>query len=163
MKLVILSDSHDNIWAFDQAAGTIGQADAVIHCGDLCSPFMIPRLADAAQGKPVHIVWGNNDGDKRLLMVQANKAGNVIMHGDIAELELGGMHIAVNHYPEVARALAKSGQYDLVCYGHDHTANEEWLGNTLLLNPGEVMGLMGARTLVVLDTDDRKVKWVELD
>lgn len=163
MKLIILSDSHDNIWAFDQAAGMIRQADAVIHCGDLCSPFMIPRLADAAQGKHVHIVWGNNDGDKRLLMVQANKAGNVSIHGDIALLELGGMQIAVNHYPEVARALAKSGQYDLVCYGHDHTAHEEWFGKTLLLNPGEVMGLMGKRTLVVLDTGDRKVKWVELD
>lgn len=162
MKLAILSDSHDNIWALDQAAGAIGQAEAVIHCGDLCSPFMIPRLAHSANGRPVHIVWGNNDGDKRLLMLQASKVGNVEIHGDIAELELGGLRIAVNHYPEVARALAKSNQYDLVCYGHDHTAHEERLGDTLLLNPGEVMGLMGKRSLVLLETDGRKVNWIEL-
>jgi putative phosphoesterase len=162
MKLVILSDSHDNIWALDQATATIGQADAVIHCGDLCSPFMIPRLAQAAHGRKVHIVWGNNDGDKRLLMVQANKAGNVEIHGEIAELNLGGLQIAVNHYPEVGRALSKSGQYDLVCYGHDHAAHEEWVGNTLLLNPGEVMGLMGRRSLVLLETEERRINWIDL-
>jgi hypothetical protein len=70
--------------------------------------------------------------------------------------------VALTHYPEVARALAASGLYDLVCYGHDHTAHEERLGNTVLLNPGEVMGLRGHSTFAHYVTRSRKVAWVEL-
>lgn len=163
MKLVILSDTHDNIWAFDQAVGAISEGQAVLHCGDLCAPFMIPRLAEAANGSPVHIVWGNNDGDKRLLMVQANKFDNVHIHGELAELEFDGVRVAVNHYPEIGRALASGETYDLVCYGHDHTAHHETIGQTHLLNPGEIMGLNGRRTLAVFNTESRTVNYVELD
>jgi uncharacterized protein len=162
MLLTILSDSHDNIWALDQASNIISQSDVILHCGDLCSPFMIPRLVQAADGKPIHIVWGNNDGDKRLLMAQANKTSSVVIHGDIAILELGGIKLAMNHYPEIGRALAASGQFDLVCYGHDHTAFEERLGLTQLLNPGEIMGLFGRRTLAQFDTVQKIVRWFEL-
>lgn len=162
MKLVILSDTHDNIWALDEAVEVISRGEAVLHCGDLCSPFMIPRLAQAAGSSPVHVVWGNNDGDKRLLMVQAEKTDNVHIHGEFADLELGGLRVAVNHYPEVGRALASGNVYDLVCYGHDHTAHHEKVEQTDLLNPGEMMGLMGKRTLVVYDTADRSLEWVEI-
>lgn len=162
MLLAILSDTHDNIWAFDKAVDDISQSDAVIHCGDLCSPFMIPRLAAAASGKPVHIVWGNNDGDKRLLMVQADKVSSMTIHGDLAIVELAGRKIAVNHYPEIGRALAESGKYDLVCYGHDHTAHVEKIGVTTLLNPGELMGLNGRRTMVVFNTDTESINWIEI-
>jgi len=80
----------------------------------------------------------------------------------LAEIELDGLKIAMNHYPKIARGLAASGRYDLVCYGHDHTAYEEWLGETLLLNPGEIMGLNGRSTLAILDTATRFVEWVVL-
>ncbi len=162
MILAILSDTHDNIWAFDRAVEAINDADAVIHCGDLCSPFMIPRLAEAASGKPVHIVWGNNDGDKRLLMVQANKTGSVTIHGDFAVIEFGSRKIAINHYPEIGRALAESGIFDLVCYGHDHTAYEGKIGRTTLLNPGEIMGLYGRRTMAFYDTENQTVTSMEI-
>ncbi len=40
MKLAILSDTHDNVWALRVALTHLSRAEAVIHCGDLCSPFM---------------------------------------------------------------------------------------------------------------------------
>jgi putative phosphoesterase len=163
MKLAILSDTHDNIWMLDKVGAQLSQVKVLLHCGDICSPFMIPRLAQTADNRPVHIVWGNNDGDKRLLMVQAEKTRNIQIHGELAELVLDGVKIAVNHYPEIGRALAHSGQYDLVCYGHDHSAHEEKIGDTLLLNPGEVMGLMGRRTMAIYDTRKKELTWVELD
>lgn len=162
MKLAILSDTHDNIWAFDLAKDHMKTADAVLHCGDLCSPFMIPRLSQAAAGKAVHIVWGNNDGDKRLLMAQAGKVNNVLIHGEFADISLGGMQIFLNHYPEIAMAVAESDVYDMVCYGHDHTAHQSTVGKTILLNPGEIMGLNGKRTMVLIDTNTREIEWVEI-
>jgi putative phosphoesterase len=162
MKIAVLSDSHDNIWKLAAAMPHLAAADVVIHCGDLIAPFMILRLIKGTGSKPVHIVWGNNDGDKGLIAQVAAKAENIQLHGDFAHLELGGLKIAANHYPKIARTLAEAGCYDVVCYGHDHTAHVEWVGETLLLNPGELMGLQGRSTIALLETETREVEFVEI-
>ncbi len=91
MKIAIVSDSHDNIWKLAAAMPHLAEADAVIHCGDLVAPFMIIRLIKGTDGKPVHLVWGNNDGDKGLIAEVASQAENITLHGDFAHLELGGL------------------------------------------------------------------------
>ncbi|HOA24728.1 MAG: metallophosphoesterase [Aggregatilineales bacterium] len=152
MQIAICSDIHDNIWKLETALQMMRDVEALIFCGDFCAPFTLTQLAEGING-PVHAVLGNNDGDPRLLLAMAQKAGNATLHGQFAELELGGRRIAVNHYPEIARGLAASGQYDVVCYGHDHTLHEERVGETLLVNPGEIMGRFGRSTFMLLDTD----------
>ncbi len=67
MRIAVISDSHDNIWKLDAAMTCLRGAQAVIHCGDICSPFMIRRLGEGLAGVPLHIIWGNNDGDKLLM------------------------------------------------------------------------------------------------
>ena len=162
MKIGILSDSHDNIWKLDLALPYLAKTDVVIHCGDLIAPFMIKRLAAGLKQIPVHIVWGNNDGDKTLLTKFASESDNITIHGDLAELEYGGKKIAVSHYPEIARSLAESGEYDLVCYGHDHTAHHEMIGETLLVNPGELMGMNGRSTIAIFDTETSNLEYIKL-
>jgi hypothetical protein len=162
MLLAILSDTHDNIWAMQAALPRIAQADAAIHCGDLCSPFMLKQLGEGMGGKPVHMVWGNNNGDILLIQGIAAQLGNVTLHGELAELQLGGVRVAVNHYPGIARGLAASGHYDLVCFGHTHKAHQETVGECLLLNPGEMMGLYGRRSFAYYDTAARKAEFVEV-
>lgn len=162
MRIAIISDTHDNIWKLAEAIPHLQSSAAVIHCGDLCSPFIVKRLQDGLGDIPVHIVWGNNDGDKRLITQIAAKSGSIHLHGDFAELDHGGISIAVTHYPEIARAVAQSSRYHLVCYGHDHTAHQENLGKTLLLNPGEVMGLNGRSSLVVLETAGMQLETIDL-
>jgi putative phosphoesterase len=162
MKIAVLSDSHDNLWKLDAAAAEIASADVVIHCGDLCSPFMVRRLGQLAAGKPVHIVWGNNDGDTFEIGHAAAGFPSVSLHGQLAEIGLAEVRVAVNHYPQIARGLARSGLYDLVCYGHDHQRFEGTEGNCVLLNPGELMGMKGVSTLAVFDTTSREIAWIEL-
>ena len=161
MRLAILSDIHDNIWKLDEVLAQASEADVLIFCGDFCAPFTLTQIAQGLGG-PVHAVWGNNDGDKWLLTHNANAAGNVSLHGELAELELGGRRIAVNHYPPIARQMAASGSYDAVFYGHDHTRNQEHIGDTLLLNPGEVMGRFGKSTFAWYDTDAGTAEFVEV-
>ncbi len=156
MRIAICSDIHDNIWKLEAALPGMNQANALIFCGDFCAPFTLTQLARGFDG-PIHAVLGNNDGDQRLLLQMAEKAGNVQLHGQLAEVEIGGLRIAVNHYPEIARGLAASGSYHVVCYGHDHTLREERLGATLLVNPGEIMGRFGRSTYMLLDTADRTI------
>lgn len=156
MRIAICSDIHDNIWKLESALPGMNQANALIFCGDFCAPFTLVQLARGFEG-PVHAVFGNNDGDQRLLLQKAGEVGNAELHGLFAELEIGGVRIAVVHYPEIARGLAASGHYDVVCYGHDHTLHEERVGDTLLLNPGEIMGRFGRSTYMLLDADSRTV------
>lgn len=162
MILGVLSDTHDNIWKLDAALPHLQRAQAVVHCGDLCAPFMVRRLAEGLGERPVHIVWGNNDGDTFLIGKVASAYPSVHLHGPFAELDLEGRRVAVNHYPEIARGLALSGLYDLVCYGHDHTAHKSRHGDCLLLNPGEVMGLNGRSSLALVDLADLSVEFVDL-
>ena len=150
MRIAVLSDIHDNIWVLkDLLAGL--QADALLFCGDLCAPFTLAQIAEGFGG-PVHVVFGNNDGDKLLLSRVASRFSHVTLHGDLAELDLDGRRVAVSHYPQVGRALAQSGVYDLVCYGHNHESTVEQVGATVLVNPGEVMGRLGRSTYAVYDT-----------
>jgi hypothetical protein len=154
MKIAVLSDIHDNIWNLADALRSIAalKAEALIFCGDFCAPFALSQMAAGFSG-PVHCVFGNNDGDPRLLLQNALAAGNVTLHGQNAELVLGGRKIAVNHYPEIARRLAEAGQFVLVCYGHNHLAKVEALGTTLLANPGEIMGRFGSPSFGMYDCE----------
>jgi predicted phosphodiesterase len=54
--------------------------------------------------------------------------------------EFDGKCVAVNHYPEIALAIAAAGRHDLVCYGHNHLFAIERKGRTLMVNPGAIMG-----------------------
>jgi len=158
MKIGIISDTHDNLWRLDEAIQHLAEVGAVLHCGDLISPFMVHRLGKGLPNIPVHKVWGNNDGDKRAVAKAAEGYPGFTIYGELAEIEIDGLRIAINHYPEIAKGLAKSGLYDLVCYGHDHTAHQELVGDTILLNPGEVMGLMGSASLAIWDTESKEIE-----
>jgi putative phosphoesterase len=156
MKIAILSDIHDNIWKLEELLEGITRsgAEALLFCGDLCAPFTLKQIAEGVAG-PAHFILGNNDGDVLLLSRIANGLDNATLHGHFAYLELEGTKIAINHYPQIARDQALSGQYDLVCHGHDHTANVERIGDTLLVNPGEGMGRYGKSTFALYDTQTR--------
>jgi putative phosphoesterase len=162
MKIGIMSDSHDNLSKLGEAVQKMQFVDAVIHCGDLCAPFVVKQLGEGFKNIPIHIVWGNNEGDPFRIAQVASQYDHVHLHGEIAKIELGGLRIAVNHFPEIASDLADSGHYDLVCYGHDHTLHEEQRGECLLLNPGELMGMNGRSTVAVYDTELHRVEVIEL-
>ncbi|MGD8389115.1 MAG: metallophosphoesterase [Desulfobacteraceae bacterium] len=152
MRIAVCSDIHDNIWKLETLLERVAGWEGLVFCGDFCAPFTLAQIAEGFRG-PVHVVWGNNDGDKWLLTKNVMGTGHVTLHGDLAEVEIGGRKIAVNHYPAIARGLAGSGSYDAVFYGHDHTARVERVGNSLLLNPGEVMGRFGRSTFGVYDPE----------
>lgn len=164
MKLAIISDTHDNIWNLDKALAQIRQrgCDALLHCGDMCSPFIVKQLAEGFAG-PVHLIFGNNEGDGRMIQVVGSQFAHVTHHGIYAEIEVGGRKIAAIHYPEPALRIAQSGQFDLVCYGHDHIKRHEIIGSTHFANPGEIMGLSHAPTWGLYDCSSHEFAWVAVE
>jgi len=162
MKFGILSDSHDNFWRMEEALPHLQQCGAVLHCGELISPFMVKQLADGLGDIPVHLVWGNNDGDHRAVAELAAKSGSFKLYGELAVLNIEGLRIAINHYPEIGKSLAQSGEYNLVCFGNNHIASLQEINDTVLLNPGEILGLNGRSTMVLFDLNTRQSEFIEL-
>lgn len=163
MKILLLSDVHDNVWALQAIlqSNEAKDTDVLIFCGDLCAPFLIDLLS--AYKKPLHIVLGNNDCDVSHMTEKLPKYPNVQIHGEYYRDDLDGVTIAVNHYPDKAQTLVDLQAYNIVCYGHDHQIHASIAGKTLKVNPGAVMGFSG-RTLkdidssfMILDTIARSV------
>jgi hypothetical protein len=158
MKIALLSDIHDHVWNLKKALGmsALQDTEALLFCGDLCAPFIV-KILGQQYDKPIHMVLGNNDGDLAAIIANADKFSNIHIHGEYFSGEFDGKTIAMNHYPDKARRLAEQGSYDVVCYGHNHTLAQEYLGNTLLINPGTIMGFHGG------NLEDVPATFVSLD
>jgi len=139
MRLAILSDIHDNVWKLTAALAAVQEADVLLCCGDLCSPFVIHQMGRAFT-RPIHIVFGNNDGDLYRITANARHYENIRLHGELFRAEFDGQRFAMNHYDGIAQSLALSGEFDVVCYGHNHILNIDRAGHTLSINPGPIMG-----------------------
>ena len=170
MNICILSDSHDHIPLIDAAVASAkaAGAEAVLHCGDVVAPSTLHCLV--RHGLPVHVIHGNNVGDLYTLgRMAAEPASRIHYHGMDASLILGGRRIFLVHYPHYARAMAATGDWDLVCCGHSHAPARELLpnlrgGHTLLLNPGTVGGVGQAPATYMLgDLDTMTFELQELD
>jgi len=162
MKICILSDSHDNRPLLEaavrdaQAAG----AEAVLHCGDVVAPSTLEVLKPF--NLPVHVIHGNNVGDAYMMGRIASQTSNqTTYYGQDAGIELGGRRIFLVHYPHYAEAMATTGDWDLVCCGHDHKVDIRPIDNitgkvTWLVNPGTVGGIKAPATWVLGDLDNMK-------
>lgn len=138
MRLGILSDIHDNLWNLGPAISQLNEtSDELLCCGDLCSPFVMDELRKFSRG-PVHIIFGNNDAD--LFRITRKSDQRVQVYGEFFSAEWDGRKVAANHFDYIARPIAKSGEYDLVCFGHNHRISSEMVGHTLTVNPGPIMG-----------------------
>src|SRR5262245_16878551 len=136
MKSLVCSDLHDHVSNFETAltVASTAQCDSVICCGDICAPFMLDcyhRHCDL----PFHVVFGNNDGDrfnlaqKAALINSGRHPGKQLhLYGEFllapSQHKLAGIppdfSVAVYHYPEMAKMIAASGNFNMVFYGHSH-------------------------------------------
>ena len=171
MKVCIVSDSHDNRHLLDVAVADARErgAEAVLHCGDVVAPTTLRVLQKHAL--PVHVIHGNNTGDLFNMAALAAEPDSVVnYYGQDAALELAGRRIFLVHYPHYARAMAATGDWDLVCCGHDHRVSIASVpnvkgGETPLVNPGTVAGVGNAPTYVLGDLAAMRfeVCWVPVD
>ncbi|UKJ07883.1 YfcE family phosphodiesterase [Solitalea lacus] len=167
MKITILSDIHDNVWNLNALFDFIKHTDALIFCGDICAPFMLSILAKN-YSNPIHMVFGNNDGDRFNLLGKAIQHPHVKLYGEVMSAELDGKLFYVNHYPEIALEVARSGEFDVICYGHDHDHAILQHEDYLAINPGTVMGFAPRKlaacpaTFVIYDTVSNRVESFEI-
>jgi uncharacterized protein len=126
IRIGVIADTHG---LFDPAIVQHFQhADHIVHAGDIGKATVIERLKDIA---PVTAVSGNVDGYE-----ESGFPSEAI-------IELAGLRIAVRHILYASGKLTNEGRAfldrtrpDICIFGHTHQATNEWLGDTLLFNPG---------------------------
>ena len=159
MLIGIMSDTHDNMPQIKKAVDFFNERNVehVIHAGDFTSPFTFRILKDLKCNFTG--IFGNNDGDKLLLHHMSE--GRIFNQPHT--LELGGKKIVVIHEHHVADALADSGHYDLVIYGHTHKPEVKKARATFVVNPGEAGSwLYGKSTVAIMNLSDMTAEIIAL-
>jgi putative phosphoesterase len=142
MNILVLSDTHDHIENLRRLVLEVqGEIEAAIFCGDLCAPFMAAELARL--NVPIYACLGNVDEDH---IAMQQKGGESIHWTSLAEeygeITLDERKIAFCHYPKLAELLAHEGIFDAVFHGHTHMAQDKKIGETVLVNPGALCGIV---------------------
>ena len=168
MKIGVISDTHDHLPNIKKAVDIFNEKniDVLIHCGDFVSPFtfrvfddLIPSIKNNFYG-----VFGNNDGDRVVLKEILGQICHLV--GIELISEFNGIRVYATHMPnkETVDSIAKSGNFEIVLYGHTHSALVKKYDNgVLVVNPGECCGyLSGKATIAIVDTHIVNAEIIEL-
>ena len=134
-------------------------AGYIIHSGDFIAPFTAQDYAGITC--PFVGVFGNNDGERIGLTGAYAKLGK--LYPVSTEVEWADRRIYVRHEPDAIEAIAASGAYDLIIYGHTHQLDVRKEGKTWIVNPGECCGWTTDRaTIVVFDLEKMEPTVVDI-
>jgi len=162
MKIAILGDSHDQYDNLQKAVNVANthKCELMLHTGDLGAPKNSIAILEKFNGS-IKMILGNNDHEIVGLMKNTFSDNNFeltkdMQAGDAYEEEVSGIKIFMHHYPRIAELAALSGEFDLCIHGHTHRYRNDTIGDTLLINPGSVIGEKEPASLVIFDTDLRE-------
>jgi putative phosphoesterase len=158
--IFVLSDTHDNLPAVDQAVKLIEdlRPELILHCGDFTSIEVLQRFV----ALPFQSVFGNCDYED----VLQQSARNLGMHAPQHSLqcEYSGRKIFVTHgdRPNTLNQAIESQHFDYVLHGHTHIARFECIGKTWVLNPGAFHRVQ-KYTVALLEPSTAQVEFREID
>lgn len=159
MKILIISDSHDNIVRLRHVIGfakTEGFA-AVIHCGDWNTPLAISEISKV--GIKIYGVLGNADINPQMEQQLFEVCEN--FDPDFLSLNLDELKIGVCHYPAKLDAVIESQEYDVLFCGHTHIKKHEYRGKTQIINPGALHRTLSP-SFGVFETETKEVEIVNV-
>ncbi|QOY54566.1 metallophosphoesterase family protein [Candidatus Sulfurimonas marisnigri] len=127
MKIGIISDTHSKVKKAEKALNILVRdgAEFIVHAGDIVELETLELLRDC--GLKYVAVYGNNDAH----LAQYHGDFNLVQEPyffKIANTKFKLMHLPFYMSPDA----------DVVIFGHTHTFDSDFKGNTLFLNSGEV-------------------------
>ncbi len=157
MRIGILSDTHDHLTMIDQALAIFRQqgVEMLLHPGDVVAPFAAKRLLTWTG--PLHIVYGNNDGERKGLKTLLPQ----IQDGPLL-IDAGGRRILLHHSIDWCEPKDIAAA-DIIVTGHSHEIVNELRDRKLYVNPGECCGwVTGRGTIAVADTQQMSAEIIEV-
>ncbi|MBQ8281758.1 MAG: metallophosphoesterase [Lachnospiraceae bacterium] len=148
MKILIVSDTHGNIYPLKKVLEVEKDFDMFIHCGDVgVDVTEIYSLIDC----PCHIIAGNNDFFSGLPREDIFSIGNnkvLVTHGHNY-----GVYLSYDRL----YYLAVENGFNIVMFGHTHAPHIECSNGVWLINPGSISLPRTAdrkMTYIIMDIDD---------
>ncbi len=159
MKILIISDTHNNIsalqWAIQSAIfHDVGHA---IHCGDITNQNILTELIYAPF--PSFVVLGNNDVHNIDILTKHIEGSHVTLSQSMYDtITVNAKKIYISHYPHDAHLAYEKELYDATFYGHTHQPYyEKSASGRLLCNPGELQGRTGIISHAIYDTKEDRI------
>lgn len=131
MKVLIVSDTHGQIYNLKRVLEIEDAIDMMIHAGDVVKDKDKDYL-ETMLDFPVYMVGGNNDYFMRLpgeIVVPVGKHRVYVTHGH--------GHYVSAHTIRLKEA-ARSRQADVAVYGHTHRPYIDLSGDVITINPGSL-------------------------
>jgi putative phosphoesterase len=173
MLIGITADTHSNGRPILRSIEEFNRrkVQMVLHCGDWEMPFTLMWYSELEC--PLKGVLGNGDqGLTRFLWAIQQQKLNLDLELDphFLDLKLETKRIAVCHGDSnpLLEFLIECQQFDVLCLGHNHKPDIRRVGETLLINPGSLVGvkLPESRTypytIATYNTETDKAEIVEL-
>lgn len=163
MNVALFSDIHDQENNLLTALALASQegCEHLLFMGDMVEPETFRTLRRECPW-PIDLVFGNNEIQRGDFLLMARTFARTTHHGDVGDIQLDGRRIGITHYPVRARALAESGRFDAVFFGHTHVAEQCLAGSCLLANPGELAGRRREPGFAVYSTEENAVRFIAL-
>ncbi len=165
MRIALISDIHDNTTNLLLALARAQELGCThLFCMGDVAELSTFRLLCEEWTQGADIVFGNNEWPHDAFLRVAREYPHVTHHGEKAELNMDGRHLSFSHYPRTAFLTAEQGGYDAIFFGHTHVAEHYPAkdGMPLFVNPGELQGRSGKRSMAVYDTADNTAQLIPL-
>ncbi len=140
MKIGVISDTHAKKFSEIQAPilKALAEVDLIVHAGDFTERNMLDGLRTLGE---VKAVCGNMDSgelkeilpQKELFVVSGKKIG--LIHGSGEPWGLA------------SRVRELFSEVDIIIYGHSHQSHNQYVGGSLLFNPGQARNSFGLLTI----------------
>jgi uncharacterized protein len=159
MKIAIISDTHDNLATLDKFLAFVKKnpMDAIIHCGDIAEGETLEQLAKNYDGR-ILAAFDNMDYRDTVEAAAKKYPGQIKLFADFGQADPGGVKIGFCHFPETAKKLCQTGDFDFFFYGHTHKPWVENIGACRLANPGNLAGMFYKASFAVLDVETKKLE-----
>lgn len=172
MIIGIISDVHDNLRHLDKAIARFKKEkiELLLHSGDWTCPFTMGMYRELCL--PIKGVLGNGDADIEKFQYQLQnkfQGLDLELSERFLNLSIDNNRIAVFHGNDenLINMIIESQLFDLFCYGHTHKAKIEKIKNTLVINPGQLVGVYFPDknvplTIAIYDTGSKKGEIISL-
>ncbi|MDR2772694.1 MAG: YfcE family phosphodiesterase [Elusimicrobiota bacterium] len=152
MLIGVLSDTHNDGGSIQEAIMffNLRNVDIVLHCGDICLPQYAASFHELHSG--FKAVYGNNDFYSTELDRVISQFG--IISRQPFKFNLKNKSFIMTHQPPSITTGA-----DFILFGHTHKKKIQKVGQTIILNSGEVCGWRyGIKTVALIYLPDEKGK-----
>ncbi len=132
MRILVVSDTHGDMYSFQRALDAQKNAEVIIHCGDGTNEFQY--LKERYTDKTVVGVCGNCDFGSLLPATETVSVGGktiFVTHGHLYQAKMTCANLAY---------AAREQKADILLFGHTHMPMTDYDDGLYMMNPGSCSG-----------------------